>query len=146
MAVKPVWQATAADINGIEYVIKEHLNEGAIVDLRLGLEQALTADQLSGFQDYLLSGGLDLTEPVKMVAGPWPNTIEIRFRRPSTEGVGFAWGLALMVIGGLAFIGISSFIGWQIGEVIGEIARYLIPVVLIGAGTYLLAKYIEKRA
>jgi len=146
MAVKPLWQATSSDINGIEYIIKEHLNEGATVDLRIGLDQPMTADQLTGFQEYLVTGGLKLTSPLKMVSTPWPNTVELQFKRPAHhEGVGFAWELALLVIGGLAFVGIVSFIGYQIGEVIGQIAKYILPVALIFAATYLLSKQIEKR-
>ena len=145
MAVKPVWMATAADINGIEYVIRENLKKGSTVDLRIGLDSPMTPDQLVNFEDYLVAGGLQMTAPVKMVSSPWPNTVELQFKNVAKEGVGFAWTIALLVIGGLAFVGITSFIGYQIGEVIGQIAKYILPVSLILGVTYLLSKYIEKQ-
>ena len=96
MAVRTVWQATAADLNGIEYVIDEQIPDGATVALRIGLHDALGPDQLLALQEYQVARGLQLTSPLKMVSSPWPNTVEIQFKRPVSEGVGLAWGLALL--------------------------------------------------
>ena len=142
--VKNTWRASADDINGIQYVLEEHFMPGQPVQMLLGLGYDLTGEQVDAFGQYLTNGGLQLLSPIKMVHdSEWGPSIFMEFKRPVQEGVGFAWAIPLLFVGGLAAIGVTAFIGWQVGEVLGQIARYLVPVALIAAGTYLVAQLIK---
>jgi ABC-type dipeptide/oligopeptide/nickel transport system permease component len=54
------------------------------------------------------------------------------------------WPLAVLIIVALGGVGIAAFLGWKVGNVIDALAKYIIPVTLIGVGGLVLAAYVMR--
>ena len=116
---------------------------GQGVELLLQLDQDLSSAELGTIQGTLVVNGMQLLSPVDIGTGPWPNTLRLQFRYPSAHEVGML-PLAVLLVLALGSVGVGSFLGWKVGDVVGSIGKYMVPLALIFGGVYVLSKYVER--
>ena len=138
------------DLEGLQYIIDEQFGAGAKVDLVIGLYNPLTDDQVSMFEQFLRESSVPLLAPVQYGSSPengWDYALSIKFHNPVRQPgqVGFVWWIPLALVGGLATIGITGWIGFQVGEFLQSLAKAIIPIALILGGAYLASKALEQR-
>jgi len=102
----------------------------------LGIDRDLSPDELSTLRQEIVRGGLSV-KSLDIGTGPWENTLRLRFVRPSVKGYGQVQ-LILPIAMGLSLLGLSGILGWQLGQVVSQIGKYIIPITLIAATTFLV--------
>ena len=132
------------NLAGLQRTIEEHYNPGQRVSVILGLARELTDDEVGILASTFAENGLH----VKVEAGSapeWPAAVRLEFNRPAKlKGVG-AWPLAAVLITALGAAGIVGILGWRLGEVMGSLAKNLLPITLIGAATFLMYGFVTRR-
>lgn len=122
----------------------EFFDPGQRVDLILGLPHGLSEDQLQMIADQIYDEGIDLEFAEMISTREWPHALKLRFTRPSREGYGIAILPIVAILGTLGVLGIGGFLGFKIGAVIDALAKYIIPVTLIGMAGLILTAYVLK--
>jgi hypothetical protein len=143
-----VFEGTKLD--GLQYILNEHFGKGARVELVIGLHQPLIPDQVALFEQHLVESGVPLTAPVQFgeyATKGWSNALRIEFHNPGIDSshVGFVWWIPVAIIGGLTLVGISGWIGFQVGELLQSLAKAVVPVALIIGGVYLASVALKDR-
>ena len=138
------------DLEGLQYIIDEQFGAGSRVDLVIGLHEPLTSDQVALFEQFLRESSVPLVAPVQYGSYPangWDHALSIKFQNPVRQPgqVGFIWWIPVAIVGGLATIGITGWIGFQVGEFLQSLAKAIIPIALILGGVYLASKALEQR-
>jgi hypothetical protein len=135
---------TKTNFDDIDNFIASHFRPGEEVDLYLGLPKPLTEEEVIKLETNLRSQGIALTAPLDYGSTKeWASAVRLRFTAPDYSGVG-TLPLAVMLVLAVGAVGIASFLGYKIGNVVDAIAKYTLPIVLIGAGTFIMWAYITK--
>ena len=138
--------ASTSGLNGLESYLKT-IKPGSKVELTIGIDKDLSESQLASIAQSL-SSNLVLTDTLQIGSTPeWPNALKLSFYNPVTpgQGIAFALPLVVLIIGALGVVGISSFLGFKIGNVVDSIAKYIIPITLISVGGLVLYGYVTRK-
>lgn len=129
----------------LQMQIEEHIDPGEVADLYLSLDREVSAEEEQRVQTYLRQQGMS---DARVEFGATPacdNVLRIRFTRAG-RGVDTSvlplFSIPLIIIGGLATIGIVAFAGVAVAR---SITKNLLPLALIAAGTTLGFVYLTNR-
>jgi len=132
------------DTRALDRALMEFFSPGQKVELLLGLPRDISDQEVARMGQQLVNAGLDLHSIEMGSTKEWPYALRMIFTRPyRPEGVA-AWPLAVLIIVALGGVGIAAFLGWKIGNVIDALAKYIVPITLIGVGGLVLAAYVMR--
>jgi hypothetical protein len=132
------------DTRALDRALMEFFSPGQKVELLLGLPRDISDQEVAQLEQQLVNAGLDLHSIEMGSTKEWPYALRMIFTRPyRPEGVA-VWPLAVLIIVALGGVGIAAFLGWKVGNVIDALAKYIIPVTLIGVGGLVLAAYVMR--
>lgn len=137
---------TMTELNRLQQYLAQNVPEGQPVELFLGVDRDLSADELDIMQDELQRGGLVLLEPIGVgSSGDWDNTVRVKFSRPAPlRGEIGVLPLAVLIIGALGAIGIGGIAGWKLGNIMDSFAKNIVPLALILGGIYAVVTIAKK--
>lgn len=131
------------DTRALDGALMEFFSPGQKVELLLGLPRDISDEEVYSVEQILRDAGLKLHS---IEAGSTQESPALRliFTRPSrNEGIA-AWPLALLIPVVLGALGITAFTFWKVGGVIDALAKYIVPITLIGVGGLVLVAYVMR--
>ena len=139
---------STSGLAGLESRLKK-ISPGSKIELTLGIDRNLSASELA-LVAQSLNKNVTLTGNLEMGSTPeWPNALRMTFYNPynpiSQKGYAFALPLAVLIIGALGAVGVSAFLGFKLGNVIDALAKYIVPVTLILAGSFVLYGFATRK-
>jgi hypothetical protein len=126
---------------------------GSPVHLSILTEQLPTDADLQRVFSEMRSAGIELLSAPKAVTLEWGDGysmsgMDLQFRMPATPDPGTTGLLPLLLLGGIATIGLG-YVVWKGGEItedtVGSVVKMIFPMFLVGVGAYMLLNY-SKRA
>ena len=136
---------TGTDQRALDIAIPEHYAPGQVVDLFLELPRELRHDEVLAVRRNLESQGLDIRSAQMGAFGDWPNTLRLQFKRPARPQGYAVLPLAVMVIGALGAVGVASFLGWKLGNIVDSIGKNILPILAIGVAGLLGYKFLQQK-
>ena len=114
----------------------------SVLDLYLDIGRDLNQQQLDIIQKQLAANGMKVMAPVSIGAGPWEDTLNIKYQNvpPSSNGVAAIGGLppAAVIILALGAVGIASIGGWKVMSAVRENFNLIAILALVGFLGYAL--------
>ena len=140
-----VGQTIQSSANTIQRYVSEHFRGGQGVDLLLAVDKPLDTSELATFQNKLIEGGLNLRAPVEYGSHPqYQHVIHMQFEAPVSEGIA-ALPIAVLIIAAIGAVGIGGVLGWRVGDVIGKVGEYILPLALLAGGVFLLTRFVDAK-
>ncbi|MFH1486984.1 MAG: hypothetical protein ABIH46_13005 [Chloroflexota bacterium] len=143
MAKQARW-AVLNDPRSLDVALAENFAPGEPVSVIVGLPRAITREEFASVVSHLRSRGMNLIRADYVSTSEWSYALQLDFRRPSRSGYAVL-PLAVLIIGALGIIGIGSFVGFKLGNVMDSLAKNMVPIALIGVAGWVLVTYLGKQ-
>lgn len=134
----------ASDLRGIP--------AGSPVHLSILTPEMPTDAQLQEVSSQLASGGVQLLSAPRSVTLEWGDgysmsALDLEFRMPVTPDPGTTGLLPLLLLGGVAALGLG-YVVWKGGEItentVGSLTKMVFPMFLVAVGAYLIVSYAKR--
>lgn len=140
------------NLEGLQTLIENYFDVGEKVSVVLCLREPATAEEIEAARATLEASGVTVYN-VQATEIEWNGemrpAVRLCFARPAiapADKIGF-WPVVLVGLAAFGAIGYIVYKGGEIAEDFASTLKNLIfPLALLGAGTFILVRYMDKRA